>query len=112
VDGLGATRLDKQVELGIYRVVQAGLENAVEHAEATEIVAEVASDRGAIVATVRDNGHGFDTAAVLTALDFGTKAGDGLRTIHEWTQALGGEIELTSGPSGTLIRARIPLAAA
>jgi signal transduction histidine kinase len=62
---LGVARFDPQTELGLYRIGQAALENAVQHAGASEILVELTPAEGAVRLEVRDNGKGFDAQAAL-----------------------------------------------
>ncbi len=108
VDGLGATRLDQRVELGLYRIAQAALDNAVAHSGASAVVAELRPIGGAVELRVRDDGAGFDAAGALAQIESSDAIG-GLRTMVEWSRALGAELELTSSAEGTLVRVLVPL---
>ena len=107
VDGLGATRLDKRVELGIYRIAQAALDNAVAHAGASKVVAELKPADANVELRVQDDGKGFDVDAALRTIEAGESIG-GLRTIVDWSRALGAEVDVTSGDTGTLVRVLVP----
>jgi two-component system sensor histidine kinase DegS len=107
VDGLGVTRLDRRVELGLYRIAQAALDNAIAHAGASKIVVELRQLEGSVEVSVRDDGAGFDAAGALAQLETSDAIG-GLRTIVEWSRALAAELELASGAEGTLVRVLVP----
>ncbi|HEV8636940.1 MAG TPA: ATP-binding protein [Chloroflexota bacterium] len=104
VDQLGGARPAPAVELGLYRVAQAAVANAVRHAEASKITVTVASSRGQASVEVRDDGHGFDAPSVLGA------AGDGggLALMRDWADALGADLSIESGAQGTLVRLQAP----
>jgi signal transduction histidine kinase len=52
-------RLSPEIELGIYRIAQEALTNAVEHANATEICLSMHEAEKRFVLVVKDNGMGF-----------------------------------------------------
>jgi two-component system NarL family sensor kinase len=55
---------------------------------------------------VRDDGRGFDVEAVSAS----PQRGLGLSSMRERVEALGGRFDLSSGGSGTLLSARLPVA--
>ncbi len=102
VDGL----LNREAEIGVFRIVQEALTNVVKHSQATRASVVVAYDEGHIVIRVEDNGRGFDTPVEDNALTFGF----GLSSIEERVKMLGGVHKFSSSPeSGTTIAARVPI---
>ncbi|HET8954975.1 MAG TPA: ATP-binding protein [Solirubrobacterales bacterium] len=101
--GGAAVRFDEECESAVYRIVQAALDNAVKHAEASRAVVEVVedADRGEIVVTVSDDGNGFDPAS--------EGEGGGLRGMREWVAVVGGSLEIRAGvDQGAAICAAVP----
>jgi signal transduction histidine kinase len=97
-------RLSPEARLGLYRIVQEALHNALRHAHADEarVKMEWLADR--VRVTVRDNGSGFDPeqAASPTSL--------GLLSMRERAAAIGGTLEITSRPGmGTAVIVERPL---
>jgi two-component system, NarL family, sensor histidine kinase UhpB len=97
------------VDLTVYRCMQEGLTNAIRHAGATRIEAELCERHGDREAApwlelvVRDNGCGF---AATTAM------GRGLLGMQERVHALAGSCALEGGAGqGALLRITIPLPA-
>jgi two-component system, NarL family, sensor kinase len=87
-------KLDSQRELMIFRIAQELLNNAVKHAEATEI--KVSTRMGsAIELVVEDNGIGFDADFFKT--DAAGNKGLGLYSIENRARLLGGEITFEKG---------------
>jgi len=87
--------------LAVLRVSQEALANVLKHAGASRV--EVVLDRdgsGAVLLEVRDNGVGFDLAAV--------RRGCGLDSMRQRCEALGGSLSVSSGPDGTCLRGLIP----
>lgn len=96
-------RFDAGRETAIYRIVEAALDNAVKHAQSSRVVIEVVEDEGRaeISASVRDDGNGFDSAAV--------EEGAGLSGMREWVEILGGSLEVRAEPyKGTAISVVVP----
>lgn len=86
----------------IASVVQEGLTNALRHAEARRIDVHLQREGDAIVATVRDDGRGFDPKGP------DAKAGFGIVGLRERATALGGKLTIESAPTGTCLSVRVP----
>jgi signal transduction histidine kinase len=98
--GNAAGRLAPQLEDTIYRVVQESLNNAVRHGGARRAIVEVFEDDGEIAIRIADDGSGFDPEAPRT--------GHGLTGMNERITLAGGELDVTSGDTGTTVLARVP----
>ncbi len=87
-------RVSPEARLGIYRVVQESLHNALRHAQADEAVVKLEWLDDLLRVTIRDNGSGFDPeqAARPTSL--------GLLSMHERAAAIGAKLEISSRPGG------------
>ncbi len=98
-------RLDEETEIGVYRIAQEALANAVRHGRATSVQISLAVTGGTLTLEVRDDGRGFVPDA---------PRGDalGLVGMEERALALGGLLELRSEPGqGTAVRLRCPIVA-
>jgi PAS domain S-box-containing protein len=98
------TRLPRNVETILYRIVQEALNNVVRHAEASrvDILFQTRDDR--IIVVVEDNGKGFDPATVAEEEHLG------LLGMRERAETLGGTLAIESRPGqGTTIVAEVPL---
>ncbi len=100
----GDLRVDDVVEHEIYRVVQEALTNALRHAKSDDVVVRLTSGSDATVVEVSDDGSGFDPNAE------GIRSHRlGLTSMEERATAVGGTIEIDSGPGkGTTVRLRVP----
>ena len=99
-------RLAPHVELVLYRVIQEALTNVARHAGACHVEVWLTQDSTRAVATVRDDGLGFDVDAVLASKERGL----GLFGMQERMALVGGRLQLSSWPgAGTLVRAEVPL---
>lgn len=100
--------LSDAVRLALYRVVQEAVNNAIEHAQATTVRIDYASDAGAEARlTVTDDGAGFDVPADLH--DFERDGHLGLAGMAERAEALGGRLHIQSKPGQTTIEMTLPL---
>ncbi len=88
-----------------YRFFQEALLNVVKHADVDDAWLCLEVDQDAVVATVRDEGPGFDPSAVRP--DRGRHVGLGL--LRERARLSGGGLEVVSREGeGTLLRLRLP----
>ena len=60
----GEVTLPRAVEKVFYYITQEALNNALKHADATEVTVRVTQQRARTELVVLDNGHGFDVDAV------------------------------------------------
>lgn len=89
------------VESELYRVAQEAVANADRHAAARRIDVTLAFDADRVVLVVRDDGRGFDPAAV--------PAGHGLVGMQERMDRAGGRVTIVSEPGrGTEVVAVVP----
>jgi PAS domain S-box-containing protein len=101
-------RLGPEAQLVVYRVVQEALSNVLRHSDArnVEVRLEVEGEGedARVVATVTDDGRGFDAEG-----EFLAGAGLGLLGMDERARLIGGRLTLASAPGeGCLVRLRIP----
>ncbi|HVV30097.1 MAG TPA: ATP-binding protein [Mycobacteriales bacterium] len=90
----------------VYRFFQESLLNVVKHAEVDVAVASLSFEDDVLVASVRDDGPGFDPATVTA--DRGRHVGLGL--LRDRVRLAGGGLELTSVPGhGTRLVMTMPL---
>jgi len=98
-------KLDKMLELTLYRVVQECFQNILKHALASEVDISINQDASGISLMIEDNGIGFDID------DQNPKKGMGLNSICSRVHFLKGTVEwnTNSGDGGTLVAIHIPL---
>ncbi len=98
-------RLRAEVELAAYRVVQEALSNVRKHSRATEVRLDVGLHNGALWATVRDNGIGFEVDETSVSRNGHL----GLGSMEERAHMLGGTLGIQSAADvGTQITLLIP----
>jgi signal transduction histidine kinase len=97
-------RCGPEIELTLFRIAQEALNNVARHAQARRVAIELLEVGPDTVLTIEDDGVGFD----LEAGKMG-KAGYGIITMRERSEAVGGTFEAHSGKGkGTLITVRVP----
>ena len=105
---LPAERLASDLETACFRVAQEAITNVARHAGAKRVEVDARAEDGTLDLTVRDDGSGFDVAAVRG----GTMAEGsiGLDGMEERVRLLGGDFGIDSQPgTGTTVWARFPL---
>src|SRR6267378_1230656 len=93
IDAAFSGRLPGPVETALYRIVQEALTNAVKHAKASNLWIRAWKERDALCCSIRDDGAGFDAAAVQTKP---SRKGLGLIAMQERMSAIGGTLRVES----------------
>lgn len=88
----------------LFRLLQEALNNVERHARASRIDVVLTREADRLLLQFRDNGCGFDVEAVAQS----PRRGLGLDSMRERLEALGGQFDISSGSSGTLLSARLP----
>lgn len=100
-------RLDPEIELALYRIVQEALSNVRRHAHATEAVINLRFFPDAVRVVVRDDGQGCELPEYLADLTASGRLG--LAGIYERAHLLGGRAEVRSAPGqGTTVCVELP----
>lgn len=98
-------RMDRNVEIDAYRIVQELVTNALKHARPTEISIALTRTEQELNIVVADNGPGFDPATMAPGA-----FGIGLSNVRDRARAHGGTVRIDSGHGrGTSINVDIPL---
>lgn len=99
-----------EIEIGVFRILQEALNNAIKHAGASIIEVHVDSDTEFLNMIIQDNGKGFyfDNQYIYSREKF-PKA-HGLRGMKERSDLLNGTINISSEPGrGTAVQLELPL---
>ncbi len=100
---LPPVRLDKQVEIMLYRVSQEAVSNALRHADPAHIIIDLFEKDDYLHLIIDDDGRGFQPQRSRTA------NGQGIHNMHERVELLNGKFRLTSAPDkGTKVQVSIP----
>lgn len=85
--------------INLFRVIQEAVNNAVKHAEATQIKVSITKSKDTnyrFLVSVLDNGKGFSDSKI--------SSGNGLSNMEKRISEAGGEISFDSTPQGTAVR--------
>ena len=100
---LESVQLPDAAQLTVYRMVQEALTNIGKYAKATKVLVSIHGYPTHVAVQVRDNGSGFDPAAVRPT-------SHGLSGMRHRVESAGGRLSITSRPgNGTLVSAVLPL---
>lgn len=87
--------------LQLYRIIQESLNNALKHAQASEILVQINGEKKGLSVIIEDDGIGFDTN--------GIKKGQGLNNLHKRAEFLQAELAIESSNKGTSVYFFLPL---
>src|SRR5436309_815832 len=105
---LPTERLASDLETACFRVAQEAITNVARHARAKRVEVDARAEDGTLDLTVRDDGTGFDVAAVRGGTT--AEGSIGLDGMEERVRLLGGDFRIDSQPgTGTTVWARFPL---
>ncbi len=91
-------RLEQDLEIILYRIVQELLNNAIKHAAATLVLIQLLREEDRFTLTVEDDGKGFD----INSPDY--KSGAGLENVRARVSYLNGLVDINTKPGeGTSI---------
>jgi len=99
-------RLPKNIEIGMYRIAQEGIHNALKYAQADRIAVELVTKKKYIHLVIADNGKGFQ---------YGKEADNGvahlgINNMQERSHMINGSMKIDSRPGeGTRIHIRVPV---
>jgi signal transduction histidine kinase len=100
--------LSKQAQGVVFAIVEEALNNARKYSEATQIEVRFWQEDNLFVASVHDNGVGFDTSSV--ARNYSTRGSLGMVNMHERAERIDGSLSVESSPqAGTTVTLVVPL---
>jgi len=98
-------RLSPEDDINFYRLIQEAFANVMKHSEARELHCRVSVDEAGILATIWDDGRGFDP---VEARERG-RNGLGLLGMEERVHLMGGQFRIVTVPGkGTRLKMTIP----
>jgi two-component system, NarL family, sensor kinase len=86
-------RIDSNLEINAYRIIQELVNNAIKHSKAKELTVQMIQEKERLCFIVQDNGIGFDT----TILD--PSKGVGLTSVKSRIESFKGQMEIHSEPN-------------
>jgi two-component system, chemotaxis family, CheB/CheR fusion protein len=107
--GFEGARLQPEVEMNLYRILQEALQNVHKHAGADRVDVLLERRGDAAVLIVEDNGRGYDPEAEKAA---NSNKGMGVINMRERAALVGGRLEIESAPGeGATVFVRVPFEA-
>jgi signal transduction histidine kinase len=107
--GRHIVKLSEELSVVVFQLVRELLNNAVKHAEASEVAIRLSFGDGQVRVAVADNGTGFDPRGNGTGRK-GERGGFGLFSIRTRLEHLGGSMHIDSAPGGpTRVTLRLPI---
>jgi PAS domain S-box-containing protein len=82
-------KVDSEVELHLYYIVQEALSNAVNHGKASKVIVTLAADESRLKLTVQDDGTGFQLSGK-------TRSGMGIRIMRYRAKVIGATLDVQS----------------
>ncbi|MEM1137380.1 MAG: histidine kinase [Bacteroidota bacterium] len=102
-------RLDRSLEVNIYRISQEAINNAVKHAKAALISVGIYHNSDIFEVSVEDNGNGFETKEVWKKNNQ-YRLASGILNMKERASFFGGKLSISSkSGEGTSVRITLPL---
>lgn len=102
-ESFDASKLSREVQLAMYRIVQEQLTNIIRHARASSARVELLQHAQGITVVISDDGRGFDTSS--------KKKGSGISNMRNRAHTAGGTFSIVSSAGhGCTVRADFPLA--
>jgi signal transduction histidine kinase len=93
----------KSIAITLFRIVQEGLNNILQHANAQHVTLELTAANSAYTVTLKDDGRGFDPNIARKNWPHG------IMGMQHRVRALGGQFSLQSAPGkGTTLRVTVP----
>jgi len=105
----GFERLDRDMELALFRVLQESLTNVNRHSGSTTASVRLFLKNGHAVLEVQDRGKGVPDRVLEDASEgWQNSVGVGVRGMTERMRQLGGKLDVNSSPNGTTVTASVP----
>jgi len=100
-------RLERDLELAVFRVVQESLTNIVRHSGSKRAAIRMSRENGDVMVEIQDEGKGIP-AELLAEVQSGM-SGLGIRAMRERLHPFGGELQIESRAGATRVLVNIPL---
>jgi PAS domain S-box-containing protein len=103
-------RLQSDVEIALFRVVQEALANVHRHSTSETASIRLEHRNNEVVLQIRDQGKGLALAEHSPDTNGGVSPGVGIPGMKQRLRQLGGTLEITSNHAGTTVSAVVPVA--
>ena len=99
-------RFGRDVETGLFRIIQEALTNVHRHSRAEAVTIKITSASGRLTLSIQDDGEGIPQDALQMS---NGRQGVGLSSMRERSALLGGTFAVEKNSCGTLIVVSVPL---
>jgi PAS domain S-box-containing protein len=107
---LRQTKLSRELEISVYRILQEGLNNVIKHAQASRVEIYIDDSGEYLNLMIKDNGKGFYYDSQQLHLKNLARKMNGIRGMKERAELLGGTFTISAEPGkGAIIELEIPL---
>jgi hypothetical protein len=107
---LRQTKLSRELEISVYRILQEGLNNVIKHAQASRVEIYIDDSGEYLNLMIKDNGKGFFYDSQQLHLKNLARKMNGIRGMKERAELLGGTFTISAEPGkGAIIQLEIPL---
>ena len=89
--------LDSLSEITVFRIIQEGLNNVQNHADASHVEVSLQMTNSGLEARVKDDGRGFDPKEISAGAE---GSGMGILSMQERAELVGGSLSVQSAPDG------------
>jgi signal transduction histidine kinase len=100
--------LGRETSLALFRTLQVGLSNVHRHSRSKSVELSVVRTAGRVILEIRDFGVGIPAERLEVLQRQPAAAGVGLGGLKERVAQLGGDLEIESDSTGTILRVRLP----
>ncbi|MCG3149574.1 MAG: hypothetical protein PCFJNLEI_03038 [Verrucomicrobiae bacterium] len=102
-------RLPAATEMALFRIVQESLTNIRRHSGSRHAAIQLTRANGTVTLEIMDDGHGFREPLAPSEPPSLLNLGVGITGMRERLRQLGGQLDIESTPTGTRVRATIPV---
>jgi two-component system, NarL family, sensor kinase len=102
-------RLPLEVETTLFRILQESLNNVHRHSGSPRARVHIDRSQASVTMEVQDEGQGMQQGALKRDGNPAASPGVGVAGMRERVRQLGGQLEIHSTPSGTTLKAVLPL---
>jgi PAS domain S-box-containing protein len=101
-------RLDRKMEINIFRIIQESLNNALKHARAENILISISHEENNLIIIIEDDGAGFAARKIIVN-EIGKMGGHGIFNMKERAGFLEAALDIESSPGkGTTVKLEVP----
>jgi len=102
-------RMKPDAEMALFRVVQESLTNIQRHSGSSQAKIRIEREPGKITLEISDKGSGISGNVRRQNGKLSLGLGVGIPSMHERVKLIGGELDIESSSSGTVVRVKIPV---